>query len=34
MSNTATEALCVAVEREMPFPPGKIWRQDLGTSQT
>ena len=26
MSNTATEALCVVVEREMPFPPEKIWR--------
>ena len=26
MSNTATEALSVVVEREMPYPPEKIWR--------
>src|SRR5215470_2923203 len=26
MTNTATEALCVVVEREIPFPPEKIWR--------
>jgi uncharacterized protein YndB with AHSA1/START domain len=26
MSNTATEALSVVVEREMPFPLEKIWR--------
>jgi uncharacterized protein YndB with AHSA1/START domain len=26
MSNVATEALTVVVEREMPFPPEKIWR--------
>ena len=26
MSNTATEALSVVVEREMPHPPEKIWR--------
>jgi uncharacterized protein YndB with AHSA1/START domain len=26
MTNTATEALCVVVEREMPYPPEKIWR--------
>jgi uncharacterized protein YndB with AHSA1/START domain len=26
MSKSATEALCVVVEREMPFPPEKIWR--------
>ena len=26
MTNTATEALCVVVERELPFPPEKIWR--------
>src|SRR4030081_2342207 len=26
MSNTATEALSVVVEREVPFPPEKIWR--------
>jgi uncharacterized protein YndB with AHSA1/START domain len=26
MTNTATEALCVVVERDMPFPPEKIWR--------
>jgi len=24
--NTATEALCVVVERELPYPPEKIWR--------
>ena len=26
MNNTATETLSVVVEREMPFPPEKIWR--------
>jgi uncharacterized protein YndB with AHSA1/START domain len=26
MTNTATEALSVVVEREMPVPPEKIWR--------
>jgi uncharacterized protein YndB with AHSA1/START domain len=26
MSNTATETLSVVVEREIPFPPDKIWR--------
>ena len=26
MSNTATETLSVVVEREIPFPPEKIWR--------
>ena len=26
MTNTATEALSVVVEREFPFPPEKIWR--------
>ncbi len=26
MTNTATETLCVVVEREVPFPPEKIWR--------
>ena len=26
MSNAATETLSVVVEREMPFPPEKIWR--------
>ena len=26
MSNTATETLSVVVEREVPFPPEKIWR--------
>jgi uncharacterized protein YndB with AHSA1/START domain len=26
MSNTTTETLCVVVEREIPFPPEKIWR--------
>jgi uncharacterized protein YndB with AHSA1/START domain len=26
MSDTAAEALCVVVEREIPFPPEKIWR--------
>jgi uncharacterized protein YndB with AHSA1/START domain len=26
MTNTATEALSVVVEREIPFPPEKIWR--------
>jgi uncharacterized protein YndB with AHSA1/START domain len=26
MTNTATETLCVVVEREIPFPPEKIWR--------
>jgi uncharacterized protein YndB with AHSA1/START domain len=26
MTNTATEALRVVVEREIPFPPEKIWR--------
>jgi uncharacterized protein YndB with AHSA1/START domain len=26
MTNTATEALSVVVEREMPHPPEKIWR--------
>src|SRR5258708_25234320 len=26
MTNTATETLCVIVEREIPFPPEKIWR--------
>jgi uncharacterized protein YndB with AHSA1/START domain len=26
MTNTATKALSVVVEREIPFPPEKIWR--------
>ncbi|MDB5496405.1 MAG: polyketide cyclase [Phenylobacterium sp.] len=26
MSNAAAETLCVVVEREIPFPPEKIWR--------
>ena len=26
MTNTATETLSVIVEREVPFPPEKIWR--------
>ena len=26
MTTTATETLSVVVEREMPFPPEKIWR--------
>ena len=26
MTNTATEALSIIVERELPFPPQKIWR--------
>ena len=26
MTNTATEAPSVVVEREIPFPPEKIWR--------
>ena len=26
MTNAATEALSVVVEREIPFPPEKIWR--------
>ena len=26
MSNVATEALTVVVERDIPFPPEKIWR--------
>jgi uncharacterized protein YndB with AHSA1/START domain len=26
MTDTATETLSVVVEREMPFPPEKIWR--------
>jgi len=26
MTNTAAETLCVVVEREIPFPPEKIWR--------
>ena len=26
MTNTATEALCVVVEREIPLPPEKSWR--------
>jgi uncharacterized protein YndB with AHSA1/START domain len=26
MTNTATETLSVIVEREMPFPPERIWR--------
>jgi uncharacterized protein YndB with AHSA1/START domain len=26
MSNTATETLSVVVERDVPFPPEKIWR--------
>ena len=26
MTKTATEALSVVVEREIPFPPEKIWR--------
>ena len=26
MTGTATETLCVVVEREIPFPPEKIWR--------
>ena len=26
MTNTATETLSVVVEREVPYPPGKIWR--------
>ena len=26
MSNAATETLCVVVERDIPFPPEKIWR--------
>ena len=26
MNNTATETLSVIVEREIAFPPAKIWR--------
>src|SRR5436305_1475298 len=26
MTNTATETLCVVVERDIPHPPEKIWR--------
>jgi hypothetical protein len=26
VTNTASETLCVVVEREVPFPPHKIWR--------
>jgi len=26
MNEAATETLCVVVEREIPFPPEKIWR--------
>jgi uncharacterized protein YndB with AHSA1/START domain len=26
MSNTATDTLSVVVEREIPYPPEKIWR--------
>ena len=26
MTNSASEALSVVVEREMPHPPEKIWR--------
>jgi uncharacterized protein YndB with AHSA1/START domain len=26
MSNAATDTLCVVVERELPYPPEKIWR--------
>src|SRR5262252_9553610 len=26
MTNTATETLAVVVERQIPFPPEKIWR--------
>jgi uncharacterized protein YndB with AHSA1/START domain len=26
MNDTSTEALSVVVERELPFPPAKIWR--------
>jgi hypothetical protein len=26
MNHTATETLCVVVERELAFPPEKIWR--------
>jgi uncharacterized protein YndB with AHSA1/START domain len=26
MSNTATETLSVTIEREMPFPPERLWR--------
>lgn len=26
MSEAATEALSVVVEREIPYPPEKIWR--------
>jgi uncharacterized protein YndB with AHSA1/START domain len=26
MTKTATETLSVIVEREMPYPPEKIWR--------
>ncbi len=26
MSNTSTETRSVVVEREVPFPPEKIWR--------
>lgn len=26
MTQTATETLCVVVERELPFPPEKLWR--------
>jgi len=26
MSNVASETLCVVVEREIPYPPEKIWR--------
>ncbi|MDB5461763.1 MAG: polyketide cyclase [Phenylobacterium sp.] len=26
MSNATAETLCVVVEREIPFPPEKIWR--------
>jgi len=26
MSNSSTEPRCVVVEREMPYPPEKLWR--------
>jgi uncharacterized protein YndB with AHSA1/START domain len=26
MNETSAEALCVVVEREVPFPPEKVWR--------
>jgi uncharacterized protein YndB with AHSA1/START domain len=26
MTNTATEVLSVVIEREIPYPPEKIWR--------